>query len=113
MPPPARGYPGGMTRTLSVVALVILVPFLVYSFWVVGEHGYFGFLELAGREPWALQILLDLVLACLIYSVWLVPDARARGIAPWPYLALTLVAGSVGGLAYLVHRGLRPARAAV
>ena len=104
--PPARIYPGSMTRTIGILALLVLLPFAAFSTWVIAGHGYTGFLTLAAREPWALQMLLDVVLACLIYSVWLVPDARRHGIRAWPYLALTLVAGSIGGLAYLVHRAL-------
>jgi hypothetical protein len=95
-----------MTRTIGILALLVLVPFAAFSLWVVDGHGLTGFLPLAGREPWALQMLLDLLFACLIYATWLVPDARRRGIPAWPYLVLTLAAGSMGGLAYLVHRGL-------
>jgi hypothetical protein len=106
VPPQARPYPGIMTRTIGLLALVALVPFAIFSTWVIAGHGTTGFLTLSAREPWALQMLLDVALSCLIYSVWLVPDARRHGIRAWPYLVLTLVAGSIGGLAYLVHRGL-------
>ena len=95
-----------MNRVISLVALIVLLGFGAYSAWVAGTHGYTGFLTLARREPWAMQMLLDLVVACFLYTMWLTPDARRHGISPWPYLALTLVAGSLGGLAYLVRRGL-------
>jgi hypothetical protein len=36
--------------------------------------------------------------------VWIVGDSRERGISPWPYIATTLFAGSVGTLAYLIRR---------
>ena len=116
-PPRARRYTGIMNnRVLSLVALVVLAGFGAYTAWVMTAHGgYTGFIRLAAREPWALQMLLDVGIACLIYSLWLVPDARKHGLNPWPYLALTLFGGSLGGLAYLVRRGLvgrEPVRAA-
>ena len=92
-------------RALSTLALLLLVAFGAFSVWVTATQGYTGFLGLAAREPWALQILLDLTIACLLYSMWLVRDARQHGINPWPYLLVTLFAGSLGGLAYLVRRG--------
>lgn len=101
-----RTYTGFMNRAIPLVALVVLVTFGAYTAWLTATDGYTGFLILAGREPWALQMLLDVSIACLLYSLWLVPDARRHGISPWPYLALTLVAGSLGGLVYLVRRGL-------
>lgn len=96
-----------MPRIISLLALPVLVVFTAFSLWVTATEGYTGFLTVAAREPWALQMLVDLVLACLIYSVWLVPDARRHGITAWPYLVVTLFAGSIGGLAYLVRRGAR------
>ena len=104
-----------MTRTLGIVAALVLVPFTAWSLWLAADTGYLEFLAVAGREPWAMQMLIDLVLACLLFTIWMVPDARRHGINPWPYVAITLVAGSIGGLGYLVHRavvtvpGTRPA----
>ncbi len=43
----------------------------------------------------------------MAFFVLAVPDAKRRGISPWPYFAVTLVAGSIGILAYLVARELR------
>jgi hypothetical protein len=73
---------------------------------VVHGHGYTGFLTLAGREPWALQMLLDLVLGLSFAAGWMRGDARRRGIAAWPYIVVTLFLGSIGLLAYVVRRGL-------
>jgi hypothetical protein len=85
---------------------VILAAFGAFSLWVIYGHGYTGFLALAGREPWALQMLLDLVLALSFALGWLRADARRRGIAAWPYFVATLFLGSIGVLAYVVRRGL-------
>jgi protein-S-isoprenylcysteine O-methyltransferase Ste14 len=91
-------------RLIALIAL--LLGFTAYSLMVVAGHGYTGFLELAAREPWGMQILLDLTIALGLFTFWLVPDAKARGIAPWPYVVGIVALGSIGALAYLVHREL-------
>ncbi|MEJ7604135.1 MAG: hypothetical protein WKG01_40090 [Kofleriaceae bacterium] len=95
-------------RTQGVLAAAVLVAFTGYSLWVVAGHGYFGFLTLAGREPWAMQLLIDLVLACSFGLAWLSADARKRGIPRWPFVIATAFLGSVGLLGYLVYRALKP-----
>ena len=99
-------YPDPMKRT-TWLPLVLLVGFTAVSLWLVAPESPLGFLELARRDRWGTQIFLDLVMACSLFLSWLVPDARRHGIVAWPYVVLTLVAGSIGGLAYLVHRGRR------
>ena len=94
------------TRTTSQLAAVVLVAFTAFSLWVVAEDGLLGFVTLAGREPWGLQMLLDLVLAFTMLAGFLVRDARARGLSAWPYVLLIAGTGSIGALAYLVRRGL-------
>jgi len=96
-------------RGKAFIAALILVPFTAFSLWVVARYGYTGFLTLAGREPWALQILLDLVIACAFGIGWMAGDARKRGIAAWPYVVMTIFLGSIGILSYVVRRGVTPA----
>lgn len=86
------------------VALVVFVPFLLFSLWVGATHGPIGFLTLAGREPWALQMLLDLAIALSFTIGWMVRDAHRRGMKAWPFVVATVVLGSVGSLAYLLLR---------
>lgn len=108
---PLRAAAAGARRAQAVAAAVILAAFSAFSLWVVDGHGYTGFLSLAAREPWALQMLLDLVIALSFAVGWMRADARRRGLAWWPYLAATLLLGSIGVLAYVVRRGLAPAPA--
>ena len=89
--------------------LIVLVAFTAFSLWVTATEGYLGFLILARDEPWGLQVLLDVAIACVLYSTWMVRDARTRDLPVKPYLAAMLFLGSIGALAYLVHRGLRVA----
>ncbi|MCX4242931.1 hypothetical protein [Paraliomyxa miuraensis] len=84
--------------------LLVAIAFTVYSCLVVAEHGYFGFLEVASREPWALQMLIDLSIALLLVSSWIAVDARRRQRAAWPWLVGTLLLGSIAPLWYLALR---------
>jgi hypothetical protein len=88
------------------IPLLVLLAFSAFSLWVVATEGYFGFLTLARDEPWGMQLLLDVAIACFLYSTWMVRDARERGLPVVPYLVAMLFLGSIGALAYLVHRGL-------
>ncbi len=102
-----------MTRRCHILGmskiLLVLVPFTVYSFVVIGRHGYFGFLTLAAREPWAMQMLLDLVISLVLVGAWIRHDAREKGISAMPYLVALPFVGSIAALAYLLHRNSRPA----
>lgn len=84
-----------------LIYLAVLIAFTAYSVTVVLGHGYLGFLTLAWREPWAMQMLLDLCIALSVATGWLIQDARRRGVNPWPFVGLVVAAGSVGVLAYL------------
>jgi hypothetical protein len=91
-----------------LVATIVLVPFLAYSLWVAATCGPIGFLELAGREPWAAQLLIDLVITSAFSVHWMVRDARVTGRNPWPFVVATLAVGSVAALVYIVTgRGKR------
>lgn len=96
----------------KLLPLVTLTAFTAYSVWVVAHHGYFGFVSLALREPWGMQMLLDLCISFFMISTWLRRDAREQGITAWPYLAGIVVLGSIGALAYLVRRGFAQKRRA-
>lgn len=95
----------------ATLPLLVLVPFTVFSLEVTFHHGYFGFLTLAGREPWALQMLLDLVIAFFLIGTWIRKDAKERGIPSFPYLVAIFFLGSIGALAYFVHRAFAGSRA--
>ena len=89
-------------RLFSVIA--VFAAFSTYTAIVVMNHGYTGFLELALTGGWGAQVFIDLCIALILFTIWMVPDARERGIPAWPYFLAILTTGSVGALAYLVHR---------
>jgi len=94
----------------TLLAPAVLLAFTAYSLVVVVTHGYTGFLALAGREPWALQMLLDLVISCSFAVGWMVVDARKRAITAWPFVVATVFLGSVGLLGYVVWRDFAVSR---
>lgn len=101
--------PAEALRSKAVVALAILAVFTAYSLWVIAGHGFTGLLSLVGSEPWAMQLLLDLVLACSFGIGWMRSDAKRHGLASWPFIVATLLAGSIGLLGYVAWRGVRRA----
>lgn len=94
-----------------IVPLLAFALFTAYSTGVTQAHGYFGFLDLL-EQPWGPQVLLDLGIAIGVNLAFIVPDARARGINPWPYVLSALALGSISVLAYLTHRGWKERRRA-
>lgn len=89
-------------RLFSIIA--VFAAFSIYTGIVVFHHGYTGFIELALTGGWGAQVFVDLCIALTLFMVWMVPDAREHGIPAWPYIVAILTTGSVGALAYLVHR---------
>ena len=87
--------------------LIMFVAFTAYTGVVVMDHGYTGFLALAAEGGWGAQIFIDLVIALTMFLVWMVPDARERGIPSVPYALAILTTGSIGALAYLIHRTVK------
>ncbi len=95
-----RGHaPRQMNR--RTIATLVLVPFLVFSLWVAWQDGPLGFVTLAGREPWALQMLLDLAIASSFAIGYMLRDAKSSGRNAWPYVVGTLAVGSIAPLLYL------------
>ena len=91
-------------RTL---AILILIPFTLLTGYAVMQVGYIGIFDYHRHSPAGWQVITDLVIALLLVLLWLIPDARRRGRSPWPWVALTLAAGSFGPLLYLVFAGRR------
>jgi hypothetical protein len=86
--------------------VVLFVTFTGWSLGIVQSQGLGGLLSVLQREPWSVQVLVDLVITSVVAWAWLRVDARAQGIAGWPYMLATACAGSIGVLAYLIHREL-------
>lgn len=83
----------------------VLFDFSVLNAAVLYLHGYAGFAELVTANLATIAVLVDLTIALSLIVVWMWNDARDRGISPLPYLAVTLLLGSIGPLLYLIRTG--------
>jgi hypothetical protein len=90
-----------------IVLVVILAGFGVLTSLALMDVGYFGILEPHFRSWGGAQVFVDLVVSCLLACIWMTYDAHERGLSAWPFVLITLVAGSFGPLLYLVVRELR------
>lgn len=97
----------------TTVVVIVILAFGVLTGCAVAKVGYIGILD-AGLANWgSMQIFVDLVISRALACVWMVLDAREYGANPWPYVVITLFAGSFGPLLYLLRRmaGRRPVSA--
>ena len=94
--------------SLRLVALIaVILAFGALSAQALMDVGYLG-IFLGPLESWAgTQVLFDLVIVCVLAIIWMVRDAKVSGVNPWPFIVLTLAAGSFGPLFYLVVRELK------
>ncbi len=86
-------------RTL---AIAILIPFTLLTVYAVMDVGYLGLFDYQLRSPAGWQVLADLVIALVLVLTWLFMDAKRSGRSPWPWVILTLAAGSFGPLLYIL-----------
>jgi hypothetical protein len=94
-----------MSTAARVVVGIVLMAFADLNAYVVWQYGYMGFWELATANAATIAVMVDLTIALGFVTVWMWRDARRRGIALAPYLALTALLGSIGPLLYVVVHG--------
>jgi hypothetical protein len=86
------------------IIAIVLLHFAALTAYSMQQVGYLGIWQ-AGLANWgARQVLADLLIVCTLAMIWMALDARGRGLNPWPYLLLTVFAGSFGPLLYLLRR---------
>lgn len=88
-----------MQRSLLTIVLALFGALSAVALW---HHGYWGLLEPHFKTFGAGQVLADLVIAVTLAMVWMWHNAKATGRNVWPWLVLSLVAGSFGPLLYLL-----------
>ena len=93
------------TRLLLV--LTVIVAFAVLTTMALLDVGFSGILEPHFQSWGGAQVFVDLVIVCLLACIWMVNDAPSRGLSAWPFVLITLVAGSFGPLSYLAVREWR------
>ena len=87
--------------TRKAIAITLLIPFGLLTAYAMTQVGYIGIFDYQRHSPAGWQVFFDLVVALLLVLLWMVPDARARGRNPWPWVAATLFLGSIRPLLYL------------
>lgn len=90
-----------------VILLLVLIAFVGFSSWVMLDIGYIGIWAAGFQSLGAMQILFDLVISCLVFSWWMLGDARARNVNPVPWLLAIVATGSIAILVYLLVRELQ------
>ena len=90
-----------------VALLAVIAAFGALSAMALMEVGYIGVFEMHMQNYAGMQVLTDLVIVCVLAIIWMVRDAKTSGVNPWPFVVLTLVAGSFGPLFYLVAREVK------
>jgi hypothetical protein len=88
-----------MQRSLLILALIL---FSALSAKAMLVHGYLGIMLPLFQSFAAGQVLADLVIALALILIWMWHDAKARGRIIWPWIVITLLAGSFGPLLYLL-----------
>jgi len=71
----------------------VTAAFGVLSTIAILDVGYFGIIEPHFKSWGAAQVFTDLVIVAVLAIIWMVNDARSRGVNPWPYVAFTLIGG--------------------
>ncbi len=89
------------------VLVAVTAAFGVLTAIALADVGPWGIVEPHFKSWGAAQVFWDLVIIAVLAVIWMVRDARARGVNPWPFVLLTLIAGSFGPLLYLIVRELR------
>jgi hypothetical protein len=92
----------------QIALAVVLADFAALTAYVVAQYGVVGLFEQVFANWATTLVAVDLTIALSMVMVWMWQDARARGVSPLPYVALTLGLGSVGPLLYLVRRAGDP-----
>jgi hypothetical protein len=90
-----------LALSATIAALAVLTGF------ALRDVGYLGILAPHFQSWGGGQVFLDLVIACGLACIWMVSDARERGLNAWPFVGITLLVGSFGPLFYLVMRERR------
>ena len=88
----------------QLTLIIVTMAFSALTVAALMEGGVSGILAVAFGSFAGMQIFFDLVIVCALAIIWMVVDARARNANPWPFVVITLLAGSFGPLLYLIVR---------
>ena len=92
-----------MNARVALIA-VVLAAFGVLTGYALLDLGYLGIIAAGLSNSGTMQISADLVIMCVLACIWMFFDSRERQTNPWPFIALTVLAGGFGPLLYLLRR---------
>lgn len=87
--------------------ILVILAFGALTTLALKEVGYWGIIAPHFRSLGAGQVFADLVILAVLACLWMLKDAPGRRISSWPFVLLTLAAGSFGPLVYLLVREWR------
>ena len=90
--------------TRLMMLLVVTAAFGVLTAIALADVGYLGLFEPHFQSWGGGQVLADLAILAFLGCIWMVVDSRKGGVNAWPFVVLTLAAGSFGVLFYLIRR---------
>jgi hypothetical protein len=96
----------------SIALLLVIGAFTVVTTIALMDVGYVGVLDPFFRSWGGAQVLVDFVILAVLACLWMTNDARDRGMPAWPFVLITVAAGSFGPLLYLLMRELRSQQSA-
>ena len=88
-----------MKKPLLIFALIVHGGITAVALWTEGLAGIFSAIV---HSYGSIQIFADLVIALTLVLVWMWRDAKRSGRNIWPWIVITLIAGSFGPLLYLI-----------
>jgi uncharacterized membrane protein len=88
-----------MQRIVLTIVLVLFGALTAVALW---QQGYLNLFTQQFQNFSTAQVIIDLFIAVTLAMVWMWHDAKATGRNVWPWLVLSLVAGSFGPLLYLL-----------
>lgn len=95
-----------MTR---LALILVILAFGALSAYALMDVGYLGIFDYHRHSSAGWQVITDLVIVCTLAIFWMISDARKTGRNPWPYVVITVFAGSFGPLFYLLAGEFRRA----
>jgi len=88
--------------TTQKIALSLLIPFLFLTAYALYSVGLLEIFAYHLRSPAGWQVFTDLVISLIIVLNYMIPELRSAGKSVWPWIAGTLMCGSIAPLCYLV-----------
>ena len=93
-----------MHKNTKLLIILVLILFASLTYVAVLDYGYFGIWKLQIQNFGTLQVLVDILIALSLVSIWMWSDAKKTNRIFWPWVFLTITLGSFGPLLYLLFK---------